>query len=530
MCLFSIMVFHYPYQAFMDEFSSYGSGMKLYKHSHFASIWVTHGIINPYITEASAYILGESESFMASRIANGIIALFTVLAAYLLARKLFDEKVAILSGVFLISSPYFIVSSHRELSDNPATLFFILTLLAFVRYWEKQSTKNLFILSFFFSLSLASKLTVGPYLAILIFLLFLKHRFKLKKSFTSSFLFVLLTGLLFFMIFPHTLLYFRDFYNEFMGFQISRTGKDIDPFRTGEIKNFLSGYKFYYSELKEFGFPYIVMVLSFLGIVYYSLSFLKKNSSSDDLKKLIVFLPAAFGFLFYGSFNSYYMRYLMPIFPLIAISAAAFTFSMLREKLKKHIIPVTFLKIIICGIIIFSLLFNFRLIWKINEVKKRRTEFFALTHKIKQYEKKGDIIVFDFPQGFTFDSSNFGHPYGAYPLMMSGIDEKTILVYPPASAIHPEKFDILITTNKISDEKLILLDEVSPSPEMEDEILAIEFGSKERYKELLKTDPSYAEKQIHFMEKEGGGYPTRFFIYTTKEQNKAKRESSASSG
>lgn len=514
-----LLLFHFPYEVFMDEFVGFADGMKLYSEGHFSRGYFCHGIINPYIAEVSAYAAGVEGSFELSRIINGVIGILTILATYLLAQEIFDEKTAILSGIFLLSSPYFVISSHRLLSDNPATLFFTLSLAAFAGYWEKQEYKYFLLFSFFYGISLAAKLTALPLLAPVVLLIFFQSKFKFKEFAQKKLSFLMLAGITFLGIFPHVLIHFNYFLKDVFFYEFFRIDKgiDADPFLSGITKTPFSGYKFYISELSAIGFHQFILLLLLAGIFCWSIMLFRGRNNYDEQKKLILMIPLTFSFFFFGMLNNSYLRYIMPVFPLIAVTSAGFFFHILRLNNPTFKSPLRIFKVVISLITVVSLGLNFSLILKINEVKKRRVEFFDLGKSLKKHSQKGDVISFDFLQGANFDSSLFGEPYGAYPLMMTGIDKSIRLLNPLITPSPSVKSTIIVTSDRKSpDESFLLIDEIKTAQKLKNEIINIEFKSMGRYDYLLKEAPYYVEEVSHFFKKRGGGYPEKFFIYRRK--------------
>src|SRR3990172_1977977 len=152
------------YQVFMDEFFEYGSGMKLFKNRHLSYSFFNHGIINPTIVEICAHVLGKEMSFSAARFCQIMMGALSSVATFYLASMFFPLKVAVVSSFFFTISPYFNISSHRILSDNPALLAFLLTLIFLEKYSEKSNGKFLIYSGFFYGISIASKFYMIVYM------------------------------------------------------------------------------------------------------------------------------------------------------------------------------------------------------------------------------------------------------------------------------------------------------------------------------------------------------------------------------
>ncbi len=129
-----------------------------------------------------------------------ILSVFSVLLIFLITRKLFDEKVAIIAGLVSVFNPWFIFIGRTGYEMTPALFFALLSfyILLITRSW-KILISIPFLFCFFYSY-IAVKLIFIPFvLAILIYLYFYQNNKKFLKQYLIVF-FACLALVLFFVI------------------------------------------------------------------------------------------------------------------------------------------------------------------------------------------------------------------------------------------------------------------------------------------------------------------------------------------
>ncbi|OGL40203.1 MAG: hypothetical protein A3C43_06500 [Candidatus Schekmanbacteria bacterium RIFCSPHIGHO2_02_FULL_38_11] len=373
------------YQAFMDEFFEYGSGMKLFKHGHFSESFFNHGIVNPIITEICASISGSGMSFFVARYCQLIMGAISLVATFYLALMFFPLKVAIISSLFFLISPYFNVSSHRILSENPVLLTFLLSLIYLIKNSRSGKSRYLICAGIFYALSIASKfymliyfplflvlsasektmkrevryfylnivlltylfwlavrlLKTGIYLIVPILLIILSfvYLIKRKEDFSNYIknifqdndiiknitVFFFSTLFSFIIIFPHIIFHFKNFLKTFFMIEITKEtlGEGVLQFSPG-VKMFpLSGYVYYLKEIYGFGLSHYLVILLLPGLLYFTFKAFKSNELLEYKKAWdFIALPAIFGFLVIGIWKVWYVRYMLHLFPLFSIIGA----------------------------------------------------------------------------------------------------------------------------------------------------------------------------------------------------------------
>jgi 4-amino-4-deoxy-L-arabinose transferase-like glycosyltransferase len=118
------------------------------------------------LLEAGFYLIfGFSE--LLTKFLTPFIVFITSIAVYLLTKRIFDEKVALIASIITITIPSFVTYSVLFQTDVPATLYSILSVLTFI-IATKNNSKKYFVLSAVFA-SIAFLTKIPSVAAILFF-------------------------------------------------------------------------------------------------------------------------------------------------------------------------------------------------------------------------------------------------------------------------------------------------------------------------------------------------------------------------
>ena len=117
-------------------------------------------VINPAFSEYSGI-------FVVGRIINAVFDTLTILIIFLLARKLFNIKAALLSSFFYSIAVFPIQNSHFYSVDISLTFFTLLTLLFLSFYMKTPNLKNALLTGLAFGLALATKISVLPFIFVI---------------------------------------------------------------------------------------------------------------------------------------------------------------------------------------------------------------------------------------------------------------------------------------------------------------------------------------------------------------------------
>lgn len=108
-----------------------------------------------------------------------IIGALSVVFVYFLAKKLFNDKVALFSSLLFSFIPVHVVYSSKILTDVFTTFFIILTFISFWKGYEENNRKHKVLFGFFLALSLLARYT-ALWIAPIFLIYFLIRNVSLK--------------------------------------------------------------------------------------------------------------------------------------------------------------------------------------------------------------------------------------------------------------------------------------------------------------------------------------------------------------
>ncbi|MBI3070388.1 MAG: glycosyltransferase family 39 protein [Candidatus Levybacteria bacterium] len=325
----------------------------------------------------------------------------TLFIIFLLGRKLFNVRVGLLGTLFYSMSVLSIQLSHFYAVDTPLTFFILLTLYALVRFYERPTKIRAVVVGIFFGLSLATKISasvlvvaIGMTIAIDFLLLFLKnpHRPHIwlshlpifaKRLILDGVLIVIATITTFAIVEPYAFIDFKTFWLHNM----QQRQMIYDPFTFPYTLQYVGKIPYFY-ELKNiflWGQGPALATLSFFGVIYLTYTAMKQLNN----KTIIVLAFFWAYFLMVGNFAIGFMRYMLPLYPLLSLFAAAFFF-----RITKSILPRSKLSLFF---IFHFYFFIFILIWPlsfINIYTKPNTRVLA-SDWINQNIERGKTLAIE---------------------------------------------------------------------------------------------------------------------------------------
>ncbi|PIR72978.1 MAG: hypothetical protein COV26_00980 [Candidatus Nealsonbacteria bacterium CG10_big_fil_rev_8_21_14_0_10_36_23] len=277
------------------------------------------------------FIFGEREvnALFWGRYVTALFSLGNVLAVYLLAKKLFNKDIALISALLLAVNFKAVVNSHIGWPDTYNAFFLLLSLIFSYRIIENSSVKNYLLAGVFLGLSISTKYQVFAVLPLLVSHIYASW-FDRKKLFSSK---IILAGLsaaaVFILLNPYFWLYFEKSLDI-----LSYVSK---KYAMGRMK--LITYPFYYFYHIDYGLPLFVSVI--LGL-FLSL----KKFGRQTLLLLAEILPFFF-VMVYFSVGGFYIRNFITITPLLMVLGAVFISSLLGRLKNKPLFKYLSLLIII---------------------------------------------------------------------------------------------------------------------------------------------------------------------------------------
>jgi predicted membrane-bound mannosyltransferase/streptogramin lyase len=154
-----------------DEVNHVRPSWELYTGQGYRHDPVTHGPMQFHLVALSYLLLGDND--FTSRLPAALFSIATVMMMWKY-RRYFGKAGALLSGLFMLISPYLLFYGRYTRNEAFVALWAVITIYAVLRYLEEGKDKFLLLLAGIFSLQFATKETAFIYSAqILLFLLIL---------------------------------------------------------------------------------------------------------------------------------------------------------------------------------------------------------------------------------------------------------------------------------------------------------------------------------------------------------------------
>ncbi len=300
---------------------------------------------------------------LVGRIISVISDIGTLIVLYLLAKKLFNQQTGLIASFLYGISVLPIQLAHFYAVDTLLTFFMLLTLYYIICYQTFPTFKNTLLTGVFLGLSLATKnsaITLCVPLAVVImshFFSLLRKPLDNQKVFTmvkNGTSLLTITSIVFVVSEPYALIDFEEFIRQTMQ-QYSMTK---NAFTFPYTLQYVGKIPYIY-EVKNiffYGLGPFLAVTSFYGLVYffYSLTINKKQW----MEKMVLTVFFMTFFVIAGKFAIGFMRYLLPIYPLLSLFGAVLLYrllSLMQEKIKKLSFVIG--SIIVGGLLIWPLSF-----------------------------------------------------------------------------------------------------------------------------------------------------------------------------
>lgn len=299
-------------------------------------VWYVYGTVPIYLTKWVAVTLDKdsfNEIYLVGRALSGMFDLGCIFFLFLIARRLYDDRVALLSAALYALAAHPIQLSHFFTVDTFANFFVVMTI-----YWSlRASERGIWLYYLFMGISLgagmASKmsvLTLGVVVVLAGVLDF--YRFYKRTSDVHSALEHLMvrwatvgiTMLLVFRILQPIAFEGPGFFN----FRLLQIWKDdIDQMRALVDGTQSVPYLIQWTDRTPLWFPWKNMVIWGMGLPLGIAAWGGWLLASYELiryRKVVHLLPVFYigiTFLYHGTRWVMYMRYFMPIYPLLALMA-----------------------------------------------------------------------------------------------------------------------------------------------------------------------------------------------------------------
>jgi len=279
--------------------------------------------INDFIKE---FAVNPANFYLINRIISALFGAATIVVIYKIARKLFNEKIAVISSFFLSLAYLHVKSSHFGVADIALTFFIACSLFFILESYENKLLKNYFASGICAGLATSTKYPA----ALLIFTIFIAHflnctEVKAKKInylFDRRMAIFLIVFLLSFLAgTPFALIDAGNFIREFFS-AVKVTSVNSGIYVNPPMQAWW--YHLNFSLLFGLGFP--LLFASLAGIIVFF---------NIDWRRALIL--CSFPFVYYSVFANGFVpmtRYMVPLVPFLCLTAALFTFMCVDKILK----------------------------------------------------------------------------------------------------------------------------------------------------------------------------------------------------
>ena len=291
------------------QFFAYG-GFTIYLNKAVANILT-------FFTHDPSWGTDWAKINLIGRTLSASFSTITIIPLYLLSKKIFGQKVAIVASLIYALTVASIQAAHFGTTESLLTLFVTtLTLLSF-RIFENPKLDNYLLTAIIFGLAVATKTTslifaIFPLMAT--FLVIIQRRVVIAKILLSVFVFGLTSFIVFTIFSPYTFLSWDKFW-ESMTYESGVASGSLPVVYTLQFNHTLP----YLFQITNFFWQLGPMaIFTILGIVVLLKSLLKRESP-----QLLLFLsfPIIY-FTYVGTWHAKFIRYMIPIIPFLIIFAS----------------------------------------------------------------------------------------------------------------------------------------------------------------------------------------------------------------
>lgn len=308
---------------------------------------------------------------LVGRVLSVMFDLGALLLIFKIGKKVFSSQVALLGSFFYAICVFSIQASHFYAVDVALNFFILLTLYRLILFYEHQSFSQAIYVGVCFGLALATKVSatalivsIGTALLFDHFLIFLKRwRMALLPWWKKIFFFILksnkkkvivriikplleyglatfLSTIITFLVFqPYALIDFSTFWRQITEQHQMTRNAFVFPYTLQYVATV--PYLYHLKNLWLWGMGVGLGTLSIIGASLYMFNLLKriklKGEEDIEAKEIILIVFFLAYFLTVGRFAVKFMRYLLPLYPLLSLYAARLVTS-LTGSLKRAIL------------------------------------------------------------------------------------------------------------------------------------------------------------------------------------------------
>lgn len=294
----------------------------------------------PFYTLSSSY----DGINLIGRFLSALFDTGTVFLIFIIGKKLFSKTIGLIASFFYAISVFPIQAAHFYAVDTTLTFFVLLTLYTLIIFYEKPNKKMAMLSGILIGASLATKtsalvlmVSFGAALISDFVLIFIKnpHRPKIwlphipkliKILFIEGIIIAISTFASFLVLEPYALLDFKEFWRQ----TLEQSKMTHDAFTFPFTLQYVGKIPYLY-ELKNiflWGQGPILATLSFLGVFYVLFLIITKDKQKKWAQEFILLIFLLSYFVVVGKFAVGWMRYMLPLYPLLCLFGAILAYKL----------------------------------------------------------------------------------------------------------------------------------------------------------------------------------------------------------
>ncbi|MDO8490622.1 MAG: DUF2298 domain-containing protein, partial [Dehalococcoidia bacterium] len=297
--------------------------------------WFAYGSLPIYLLKSvGAFVslfnhnVWGHDIYLVGRAVSGLFDVGTILLVYFIGKRLYSRKIGLLASALVAFTVLHIQLSHFFTVDSLLAFFVTLTIYFCVGIMQKADTRSIVLAGVALGLSLATKISAAP-LALAIVTAFALYcatskkdtQTLLKQVITGLPLAFLAMGITFVITEPYAFLDYGRFIKDNLEQSGMVRGTADWPFTRQYINT--TSYLYHVQQSTVWGLGLFLGLAAWGGLVYsVAVAFVRRRSPEILLLSWII--PY---FLIIGSFQVKYLRYLLPMTPVLCLMAAAMLFS-----------------------------------------------------------------------------------------------------------------------------------------------------------------------------------------------------------
>ncbi len=241
--------------------------------------------------------------------------LLTIIFIYKIAHLLFkDEKVSFFSALIYALTFFAIQNSHFFVVDVFLTTFTTILIYLLLLYFKSPSVKKTVLVASVFAAMLAIKFTAIIFYPIILVVIVWKLFKNFRQLIVSLFIFHVSFVICHFLFMPYAYIDYQKFFSDVQQQLQMNSNPYIFPYTLQYV--YTTPYLYYLKNIFLWGLGPIIAFLSVIGLFR-----MLRTKCQDCIPKFLFLIFYFFYFLIVGHSSVKFMRYMLPLYPFLAILA-----------------------------------------------------------------------------------------------------------------------------------------------------------------------------------------------------------------